>query len=77
MRRQQVLASQIGDDALFGPPFSQVSFHQAECISSSTLHLGTFASDRAEIMICYDHMQRDPQKNVLLALTTDLDRPIC
>src|SRR5262249_44587844 len=45
MRRKEVFASQIGDDALFGMAVLPVSLHQADVFE---LHpLGTFGFDRA------------------------------
>jgi hypothetical protein len=45
MRRKKVLASQIGDDALFGTAVLLVSLHQADVFELDPL--GTFGSDRA------------------------------
>ena len=45
MRRQEVLASQIGDDALFGAAVLPVSLHQADVFELDPL--GTFGPNRA------------------------------
>jgi len=45
MRCQELLASQIGDDALFGAAILPVSLHQADVFELDSL--GTFGSDRA------------------------------
>jgi hypothetical protein len=46
MRRQEILASQIGDDALFAAAVLPVSLHQADVLFELD-PLGTFGSDRA------------------------------
>src|SRR6266478_5958307 len=45
VRRQEILASQIGDDALFGTAVLPISLHQADVFELDPL--GAFSSDRA------------------------------